>query len=349
MKKICILATGGTIACSDAGEGLRPHYTVEDLLKYVPYITEKCEVVGKTVMNIDSSNMTPECWVNIAQAIYDDYDNYDGFVITHGTDTMAYTSSALTYMLQGLNKPVVMTGSQYSVEDAKTDAIQNLNDAILCALEDIAGIFVVFDGKLINGTRAMKMKTRSYDAFESVNFPNVAHIKHNRISYDKSVSEIFRKGADRLEIKSRTTELELQATLEKNIIVIKLFPGMDPGIFDFIRDNKKGVIIESYGIGGIPFEILDLSSKVRELTDAGIAVVVTTQCLEEGVDFHVYEVGKKLPHGKMIYANDMNTEALVPKLMWALGMTEDLGVVKKLVETPISGDLHVEPTGFKIG
>lgn len=348
MKKICILATGGTIACSDAGEGLRPHYTVDDLLKYVPYITETCEVVGKTVMNIDSSNMTPECWVKIAEAVYEDYDQYDGFVITHGTDTMAYTSAALTYMLQGLNKPVVMTGSQYSVEDAKTDAIQNLNDAILSALEDISGVFVVFDGKLINGTRAMKMKTRSYDAFESVNFPYVAHIKHNRIIYEKSISEMFRKGAGKMEFKAGSKELELQSNLEKNILVIKLFPGMDPNVFDYVCANKKGVIIESYGIGGIPFEILDLSSKVRELTDAGIAVVVTTQCLEEGVDFNVYEVGKKLPHGRMIYANDMNTEALVPKLMWALGVSDDLGVVKKLVETPILGDLHVEPEGIRI-
>ncbi len=340
MKNILILATGGTIVCSDQGQGLRPHYTVEDLLKNIQPAMEKRRVVGKTIMNIDSSNMTPGRWLLIAESIAAEYDNYDGFVITHGTDTMAYTGAALTYLLQGLNKPVILTGSQYSMADSKTDAIQNLNDSLLLAGEDIAGVFIVFDGKVINGTRAIKIKTRSYDAFESVNYPLVAEIKHNRIEYTRAIQPVF----------ARLPELAgptcgkpvLVPALEARLLVLKLFPGLHPNIFDYIRDNYRGVIIESYGTGGIATEILDLASKVGELIEAGVVVAITTQCLKEGVDLQIYEVGRKLPLDKIIYARDMNTDALVPKLMWAMAKSCAFKEIKRLVETPVRGDLTAE-------
>ncbi len=337
MKNILILATGGTIVCSDHGQGLRPHYTVEDLLRRIqPDLSER-KVVGRSVMNIDSSNMTPDAWLTIARQIVAAYDEYDGFVVTHGTDTMAYSSAALTYLLQGVDKPVILTGAQYSLADSKTDALQNLHDSLLLAGEDISGVFIVFDGKVINGTRAIKTKTRSYDAFESINYPLVARIKHNRIEYTESVKQVFTKnqkssGGDH-------TLKDLIPGLEENILVLKLFPGLHPKIFDFIRDNYKGVIIESYGTGGISTEILDLAGRVNELVEAGIVVTVTTQCLKEGVDLQVYEVGRKLPLEKIIYGRDMNTDALVPKLMWAMGKSSEFEEIKKLVETPVRGDL----------
>ncbi|KDR94984.1 L-asparaginase [Peptoclostridium litorale DSM 5388] len=333
MKKILIVATGGTIACSDSGDGLSPKYDVNELLEYIPHVLDLCKIGGELIMNIDSSNMNPSRWKCIAQKIYENYENYDGFVVTHGTDTMAYTSAALTYMLQNMDKPVIITGSQYSIEESGSDAIQNLSDAILFALEDIAGVFVAFDGKLINGTRAMKVKTRSFDAFESVNFPDIATIKYGKIIYNKSILGFYKKHGQQMEFADSICE---------KIMVLKLFPGINPDIFDYIKNICRGVIIESFGIGGIPFENFDITSKVKELIDEGIAVVVTTQCMEEGVDLNIYEVGKKLSQNNIIFARDMNTEALVPKLMWALGMSKDMGEVKKYIETSFKGDITIE-------
>ncbi len=343
-KNILIVATGGTIVCASSDNGLLPHYNVDDLLECILPSNAHHSIAGKMVMNIDSSNMTPQYWLTIAKAIEEEYDHYDGFVITHGTDTMAYTAAALTYILEGLGKPVIITGSQYSMADSETDAIQNLNDAILFASENLAGVFIAFDGLLINGTRAIKAKTKSYDAFKSVNYPPDAGVKHNRISYNQSVCNHFRKIT--YHNQGATGPLEVAQRIEENIFVLKLFPGLDTGIFDYLKQNMKGVIIESYGIGGVSSEIFDIATKVRELTEAGIAVVLTTQCLQEGVNFHVYEVGRSLPLDTIIYGKDMNTEALVAKLMWALGKTTDPTEVKTLVETSVRGDILENPEQF---
>jgi len=332
-KKILIIATGGTIASAEKGNGLAPHYNVDDLLSFVPRARKLCDIDGQMVMNIDSSNMTPKCWVKIAKAVYEAYDHYDGFVITHGTDTMAYTSAALTYMLEGLDKPVIVTGSQYPIAQEFTDAIHNMNDAIHFAVEDLAGVFVVFDGKLISGPRAMKVRTRSYAAFESVNFPYIAEIQHDRIQYKRFVFEKF---------KPNGSSLIFHPEVDDSVIVIKLVPGINTKIFNYIRDNYKGVIIESFGIGGIPFENVDIASEVGDMVRSGMAVMMTTQCLEEGVNFDVYEVGKKIPKDGIIYANDMNTEASLAKLMCALGRFDSVPEVKKMVETQIQYDMHQE-------
>ncbi len=344
IRKLLILATGGTIVCDHTETGLRPHYTVEKLIECIQPAARKHHIEGKTVMNIDSSNMVPQNWLSIAQAIADDYDSFDGFIITHGTDTMAYTASALTYLLQGLNKPVVLTGSQYSLIDATTDAIQNLNDALLFACEELAGVFIAFDGKLINGTRAIKTKTRSYDAFNSVNFPSVAVIKHNKIRYNEAANNVFFRSA--ADATGTPAALNIATEIEDSVFVLKLFPGLNPDIFDYLKTKVKGVIIESYGIGGVSSGILDLASKVRELTEAGVAVVVTTQCLMEGVDLDIYEVGRSLPREDIIYAKDMNTEAIVPKLMWALAKGSTMQEVKELVETPVNGDIQEHPETY---
>lgn len=333
MKKILIIATGGTIASKDTGEGLAPQLNVDDLLDYLPNLKDKCEITGKMIMNIDSSNMTPHDWKVISSSIYENYKEFDGFVVTHGTDTMAYTSSALTYMLEDLNKPVIVTGSQYSIAEDFTDAMQNLNDAILFAREDIKGVFIAFDGKLIVGTRAMKVKTRSYDAFESVNYPYVAEIKHSKIAYNNYIKQHF--------LTTSSTSLPtLKDEISNEIQVVKLFPGMDTSIFDYFATRYKGIIIESFGIGGIPFGTYDVSTKLRELADQGIAIAVTTQCLEEGIEFGVYEVGKKIPKEKLIYANDMNFEALVAKMMCGLGRHNNLVDLKTFIETKINFDMN---------
>ena len=183
MKKILLIATGGTIASLHTTDGLAPKITSNDLVKYVPEIKNYCNVDTIQILNIDSTNIQPEYWILITETIEKNYDKYDGFVITHGTDTMAYTSSALSYFIQNSQKPIVITGSQKSIEAEITDARKNLLDSFRFACEDeVAGVYVVFDGKAIIGTRAKKTRSKSYSAFDSINFPVAAFIEDHRIT-----------------------------------------------------------------------------------------------------------------------------------------------------------------------
>ncbi|MEH7549116.1 MULTISPECIES: asparaginase [Bacillaceae] len=328
MKKILLLATGGTIASVERNEGLVPELSVEELLNFLPETSSDVHVDGRILMNIDSTNLQPEQWIKIAEAVYTHYHDYDGFVITHGTDTLAYTSSALSYMLQGLEKPVVLTGSQVPISFKKTDAKKNVSDALRFACEDIGGVFVLFDGRVILGTRAVKMRTKSYDAFESINHPYVAYVNRNEINYKWKPVRASKK-------------FSLNTSLCTDVFLMKLYPGMKPETFDCLKDLYKGIIIESFGNGGLPFEGRNLLSKIQELTEKGIAIVITTQCLEEGEDLLLYEVGRKVAQHQVILSGDMNTEAIVPKLMWALGQTDSLEKVKRIIETPLAEDLTV--------
>lgn len=331
MKKVLLITTGGTIASSEEkGSGLTPTFDAEQLLAYMPEIKENCDITGKQIMSIDSTNMNPKLMIKIAETIYENYKSYDGFVVTHGTDTMGYTSAALVYMLQNIKKPVVVTGAQIAISALYTDAKKNISDAIRFALEDIAGVFVAFDGKIINGTRAMKVRTKSMNAFESENYPDIATIKLGRIKYTNDIKHLI--------YPDPTKPFQLNTSLCENVLVLKLHPGIDPKIFDYIKENYQGVIIESFGIGGIPSEEYDIISKVKELIDAGKAVVIGTQCLEEGIDLEIYKVGRELAKHKVIYAGDMNTEAVVMKLMWALGNFKDINDVKYFIESNIFQD-----------
>jgi len=334
MKKILLIATGGTIACSESGHGLSPSFDAEGLLALVPEIKDMCDISGMLIMNIDSTNMNPHLMIKIAETIYANYHGYDGFVVTHGTDTMGYTSAALSYMLQNINKTVVVTGSQIAIGELYTDAKKNISDAIRFAIEGIPGIFVAFDGKIINGTRAKKIRTRNMNAFESINCANVAEIKLGKITFSKDVCNILKVDASK--------PFNLQTSICTDVMVVKLFPGIKPDIFDFLKEHYKGVIIESFGIGGIPCqENNDILTKVKELIAAGVVVVITTQCLEEGIDLGIYEVGQEIAKNAVICAGDMNIEASVVKLMCALANFKNIDDIKYFFETPVLGDISV--------
>lgn len=344
MKKILLIATGGTIASSESKDGLTPTIDVKQLVSYIPEVTSLCDLKGLSLMSIDSTNMNPKLMTEIARSIYQAYPDYDGFVISHGTDTMAYTAAALSYMLQNLNKPVVLTGSQLPIEAEHTDAKKNLSDAIRFACEDVKGVFVAFHGLIINGTHAMKMKTISADAFWSINAPIVAAIQSGEISYhsESNHSEANHSEANHSYLSrsallqqappSNTDSFSIAANLCEDILIIKMFPGIQPKLFDFVKENYKGVIIEGFGIGGIPNEDPDIVAKIQELIEAGIAVVITTQCLYEGIDLSVYEVGQMLAKQNVILGGRMTTEALTMKLMWALGNYQNLKDIKAFIE-----------------
>ncbi len=329
MKNILLLATGGTIASVEGKDGLAPGLAAEDLIKHFQDSTINATITSKTILNMDSTNMQPEHWGQIAEEISSHYEQYDGFVITHGTDTLAYTSAALSYMLQHLKKPVVLTGSQVPISVQKTDARKNLTDAIRFACEDIGGVFVVFNGRVIVGTRAVKMRTKSYDAFASINHPYVAYMEEDRIEYQWKPE-------------GSSLPFQTDTSLNPSVFLLKLHPGLDPAIFDFIKTQYQGVIIESFGNGGLPFQGRNVLPKIEELIEAGVVVVITTQCLEEGEHIQLYEVGRKVAQYRVVLSGDMNTEAITAKLMWTLGKTHELDEIKKIIETPLAGDITLE-------
>ena len=182
MKKILMIATGGTIASQLGGEGLLPQINAEGLLKCVPEVFDFCQPSAIQIYNIDSTNVTPQHWRLLAQTIQDNYDAYDGFVVCHGTDTMSYTAAMISYMVQHSPKPIVFTGSQKPIDKEDTDGRINLRDSFLYAASDTASdVVIVFQGNVIAGTRAKKIRTKSFNAFESVDFPNLAVIRDGRI------------------------------------------------------------------------------------------------------------------------------------------------------------------------
>ncbi len=326
MRRLLLITTGGTIASVQGNLGLTPGNDYAQIEQYLRSSSLSCEIRRLSLFDIDSTNMQPENWVEIAATVAAHYDEYDGFLITHGTDTMAYTAAAISYFLQGLAKPVILTGSQAPFDNQKTDARRNLRDAVRVAMEEIGGVFVVFDGKIIAGTRAVKIRTKSFDAFESVNFPDVGHMEDGIIKY-------------RINLAPTGEALRFDASLVTDVALIKLYPGIHPDLLDRVADGVRGLVIESFGNGGIPSLQRNLLPSIERLTAKGVAVVVTTQCLQEGEDLSLYEVGRRvmlIPH--VIVSKDMNTEAIVPKLMWVLGKTNDLAAVKALMETPIAFD-----------
>ncbi|RYM04751.1 asparaginase [Sporolactobacillus sp. THM7-7] len=326
MKKILVLATGGTIASTQHQEGLAPGLTIDQLAHYFHH-NRDTSVDFQVLMNKDSTNMQPEDWLAMARVITKKQSRYDSFIITHGTDTMAFTASGLSYLLHDVPKTIVMTGSQVPVSFKRTDAKKNIKDALTFAQKaDIPGVFIVFDGKVIQGTRAVKMRTKSYDAFESVNYPYVATI------HEKDVQIHVRQEPAKPVFKPHLG-------ICPDVFLLKVFPGLSPQFFDYLRDHTRGLIIESFGNGGLPFEKRNLVSGVEKLVRKGIPVIITTQCLEEGQDMNLYEVGKRVADAGGITAGDMNTEAIVAKLMWILSQTPDLATIKKMIQTPLAHDL----------
>lgn len=327
MQKILVLTTGGTIASRKTENGLAPGMA-DDVL--ISYFGERpgVDLSVESVMNKDSTNMQPEDWVALAERIQQHQAEYDAFIITHGTDTMGYTAAGLSYLLNGLEKPVILTGSQVPLGMAETDAVRNLHDALTFASQTtLNGVFVVFNGLVILGARAVKTKTKSYDAFESVNFPYIASVS------DGEMGQLFEPETN--EDKVIPSELKL----DTNVFVLKAFPGLQPKILDYLAERVDGLIIESFGNGGLPFENRNLIPGIEKMTQAGIPVIITTQILQEGQDIYLYEVGQQVAKAGGITVGDMNTEAVVAKLMWILAQTKNLDIVKVMMQKPIAHDL----------
>ncbi len=329
MKHILLLTTGGTIASRPTDEGLAPEMDGEDLARRIPFLTDSYTVTVRDILHLDSSNIQPEEWQLIARAVYAERAGYDGIVVTHGTDTMAYTASVLSFMLRGIPIPVVLTGSQLPIEHPLTDALENLRIAFAMACSGAAGVFVAFDRKVILGCRAVKVRTKDFDAFESVNWPLVGDVDAGGLHINAAALPP-RTGGDCV----------LRSELCRDVFLIKLTPGLDPEIFDMLHQmHYRGVVIEAFGAGGLHFIRRDLISKLHGAAQAGMTVVVCSQCLYESSDFTLYQAGQKALAQGVLQGWDMTTEAAVTKLMWVLGQTDDPAEIRDCFSRSLCGEV----------
>lgn len=327
MKKVLMLGTGGTIASDLIGGGLTPVLNSQELLARVPEICQICSVTCKELFSIDSTNITPAHWLQIASAIEENFSQYDGFVIAHGTDTMAYTAAALSYLVQYSPKPIVLTGAQKPILFENTDSKTNLLDAFRVAVSELCGVMIVFNGRVILGTRARKTHTTSLQAFSSINYPVLAVVQNGFLM------EYIRPASLPAPV--------FYSKLHERVGLMKMIPGADCGLLSYLLEHNDAVIIESYGVGGLPsYQGSGFFDVIRKAIDNGKTIVMTTQVQNEGSNLAVYDVGFHLKNSlKLLEAYDMTTEAALAKLMWILGRTQEPREVRRLFCTPISHDL----------
>ena len=325
MKKILLIGTGGTIASEMTASGLAPELSTRQLVALVPALAEICKIDCMELLNLDSTNIGPPHWLQMARCIQAQYDAYDGFVLTHGTDTMAYTAAALSYLIQGSPKPIVLTGAQKPIGFETTDSKENLTDAFRCAASDLPGVSIVFNHQVILGVRARKTHTKSFQAFASINYPNLGILR------DGVLLRYIRQDC--------LSKPAFYDRLNSRVALVKLVPGMDRAQADFLLERNDALIIESFGVRGLP-EQGGFFDCVRYWRDAGKLLVLTTQVANEGSDLGVYHVGRRLKNDLLVLeAYDMTTEAVTAKLMWILGQTQDLSLAEQLFYTPVARDI----------
>jgi L-asparaginase len=329
-KRVLVLFCGGTIIMKKARHGGLEVPSKAEAIRILraiePRLSEIADFRIRYVENIDSTNMTPGNWDRIIGEIGRYYRSYDGFVITHGTDTMAYTAAALSLGLGNLGKPVVLTGSQIPGWEIDTDARRNLVNAMKLAVCEAAGVYVVFDERVIRGSRASKASESKLDAFTSVNAPDAGEIRVG-IRLDRSLPR-RRAGAP-----------DLRPGFASDIFVTTLVPGADPGDLIFLLDDSRirGIVIQAYGTGNVPYEFdafFRLARKNR------VPVVVTSQCLHGMTQMKSYDVGRRALKLGVIEGFDQSLEMLTVKLMWALERYPD-DKIREVMTTNFAGELDM--------
>ena len=327
MKQILAIGTGGTIASQIMENGLEPELNADQLLSQVPKIQEFCRVDCVQLFCIDSTNMSPAHWVRIAACIRERFWQYDGFVIIHGTDTMAYSAAALSYLIQSSPKPIVLTGAQKPIGSDNTDSKINLEDAFRCACSELCGVMIVFNGRVILGTRARKTHTKSFKAFSSINYPELAYIQ------DGHVLSFIRPEHSGIPV--------FYDKVNTRVALLKMIPGTDSELLAYILEHNDAIIIESFGVGGMPsYEGTEFYDLLKDAMAQGKTIVMTTQVENEGSDLSVYSVGSRLKSQLgVLEAYDMTTEAVVGKLMWILGQTSEPEQIRRLFYRPVAEDI----------
>ena len=325
-KKILLLTTGGTIASVPGGQGLEPHRS-DVMERELNQLRTYYDITVRDVMCLDSSNIRPEEWQQIAEDIFRSRVGFDGIVVSHGTDTMAYTASAVTFMLPDIDLPVVFTGSQLPLADILSDGPDNLRTAFAMAASGQPGVFLAFDRKVMLGCRAVKVRASGFSAFESVNARYAGLVSNRGLVLDTDI------------LPRREGEARLCTAISKDVFLLKLTPGLNPAIFDMLAAmGYKGIVIEAFGLGG--FNVLNKGLRgIQRAVEDGVSVVVTTQCLYDSADLRVYQVGNRLLDMGVIQGRDMTSEAAMTKLMWAIGQGMDQSRIAELFAENLAGEV----------
>ncbi len=332
-KRVYIAYTGGTIGMTPTPDGYIPapgylKKQMETMYELRSEIMPEYDIHEYDPL-LDSSNMTPDKWITIAKDIVNNYDKYDGFVVLHGTDTMAYTASALSFMLEGLDKPVVLTGSQIPLWEVRNDARENLITAIMIAGNyNIPEVCLYFGDKLLRGCRSVKVDADQLNAFASPNFPPLGTVGVDiRVNWELILPQ-----------KSKT--IKVNKFGDHSIATLRLFPGISAEVVDnILQPPLKGLVLGTYGVGNGPDQDKKLMDVLKKATDSGIVIVACTQCLQGGVKLGGYAAGSALAKAGVISGYDMTTEAALAKLyyLFSQGLSQD--DVKKMMQTNICGEL----------
>ena len=331
--RVLIIHTGGTIGMKKTENGYSPvPGYLRDELATIPDLNRPdfpSWDLYETAPLLDSSNMSVDEWNEIGRVIFEKYDEYSGFVILHGTDTMSYTASALSFMLEGLDKPVILTGSQIPLSELRSDGRDNLITSIMIASEGIAcEVCLYFSARLLRGNRSMKMSADGLVAFDSPSYPHLAEVGIN-VKYNFSAILPRREGG-----------LSYHPFSKVPIGVLKVFPGIQFGLFEDIMTEKlSGIVLETFGAGNIPMGNGDLLPIIKKAFSSGTVITVCSQCPSGTVSLGAYETSSRLKTAGAVSGKDMTTEAAVAKLYHLFSLDLSKKDIKRMMEKNLAGEL----------
>lgn len=330
MPKVLLLHTGGTLGMRprQPDQALAPDEFGPTLLSLVPELQAIAEVEARVLCNLDSCDITPSHWSVFAETIADEIDNYDGIVLTHGTDAMAYTASALSYVLRDLHRPVILTGSQRPLAEPRSDARGNLVGAVELATRDIPEVGIYFDGLLLRGNRATKQSSFRLAAYHSPNLAPLAEVGTDVVVNDH--------------VNRPQGKFRMEGQFDRNVACVRLLPGQSAGSLAGLRGSgTRALLVEAFGVGNVPVKDHAVVNALAELVSDGVLVAIGSQVQHGRVDLGHYAGGRLARDIGAVGIEDMTLEAATVKLMYLLGTYPDVAEVKARLNTPIAGEMTI--------